>query len=307
MTGRVVLSFTAAVALAVFLHLAVPAASIAGLPLTVLTSLEVTQALGEALAAGTSIRVENVLPAGHFMRAQDAYLKKHRVEFFRAAEKAGAVLTVGAAWAHDPLYKWGRRGNIRIVNIDAAKPLDEYGAGVALTEIEGRYSPFVWRSPANLTRMAAIVAADLIRLSPENTEAVNANLKTLQAVLFRLRSKYEAALLDVDIADLAAFTDGYTYLAEEFGLDVHFYMLMPERELTEDSVRTIGAQLRRDGVKAVLCAWEPGPLGLQAIKEGGAVPVVLDRFERKGEADPVKALVDWYDGNLSRILAGLKN
>ena len=306
MIGRIAV-FTAVVALCISLFPAVPARTATGPALTVLASLEVTRALGEALTAGTPIRVVNVIPADHFMRGQDAYLKKHRVDFFRMAEEADAVLTVGAAWPGDPLYKWARRGNIRIVNIDASKPLDEYGAGVPLTEVQGGHSPLVWRSPANLTRMAAIAAADLCRLSPENAEAVTANLKTLQAALFRLRSKYEAALIDVDFVDLAAFTGGYTYLAEEFGLDVHFYMLKPEHKWTDADVGWIGARLRREGVQAVLCAWEPDARGMRAIADGGAVPVVLDRFERKGEPDPVKALVEWYDGNLSRLVAALRN
>lgn len=296
-----------AVLLAVSIHLAAAAAPAAEPTMTILTSLEVTQAVGEVLAAGTSLRVVNVIPKGYSMRGQDAYFKKHRERFFEVASTADAALTVGSAWSADPLYKWARRGNIRIVNIDAAMPLDAYGAGVALVDVHGKYSPFVWRSPANLTRMASIASDDLCRLSPADAGTIKANLKTLQAALFKLRSKYEAAFLDLDSVDLAAFTDGYTYLADEFGLDIHFYVLEPESRWTDAEVSRIGAQLDRESVKGVLCAWEPDAKGVKAIREGGAVPVVLDRFQREEGSDPLASLVGWYEGNLSRLVTALGN
>lgn len=273
----------------------------------VLTSLEVTQAVGEVLTKGTSIEVVNVIPKGYSMRGQDAFFKKRQKEFFQTAAKADAVLTVASAWPADPLYKWARRGNIRIVNIDAAKPLDEYGAGVPLVEVEGEMSPYVWRSPANLTRMASIVSDDLCRLSPQDAGTIKANLQTMQTALFKLRSKYEAAFLELDFVDLAAFTSGYTYLADEFGLDIHFYALTPESKWTEIDEGRIAAQLKRESVKAVLCPWQPDALGMEALQTGGAVPVVMHRFQRTEQVEPLADLVGWYEQNLSGLLAALKN
>lgn len=291
--------------LAVALTLCMSAQAVASGDVLVLTSLDVTQAMGEVLTKGTSVTVRNVIPDGYSMRGQDAYLKKHQKAFFEIAETADAVLTVGAAWPADPLYKWARRGNIRVVNIDGAKPLDEYGAGVPLVEVEGEYSPFVWRSPANLTRMGSIASDDLCRLSPADTKTIKANLRTLQGELFKLRSRYEAAFLELEYIDLGAMTDGYTYLADEFGLDTHFYMLKPESQWTDAETTDFTTRLRRDGVKAVVCLWEPDARGVQAITDGGAVPVVMERFDRKENSDPLASLVGWYDQNLSRLLGAL--
>eukprot|EP00828_Plagiopyla_frontata_P033152 TRINITY_DN4306_c0_g1_i1.p2 TRINITY_DN4306_c0_g1~~TRINITY_DN4306_c0_g1_i1.p2 ORF type:complete len:404 (+),score=111.27 TRINITY_DN4306_c0_g1_i1:123-1214(+) len=273
---------------------------------TVLTSLEAPCALGEALAAGTSLRMVNVIPEGYPMRGQDAYLKKHRETFFKVAAAAEAVLTVGAAWPADPLYRWARRGNIRIVNVDCTRPLDGYGAGVPVVEVEGKPSPYVWRSPANMTRMAAIAAADLCRLFPEERETIRANLKKVQAAMFTLRSRYEAIFLSLDFVGLAAFTNGYACLVDEFGFDVGFSVLAPESAWSSADVERIAARLRRDGVKAVICAWEPDAKGRKAIRDGGAVPVVLDRFERGPGSPALESLVRWYEGNLSRLAAALK-
>ncbi|SOB60111.1 putative Periplasmic solute binding protein [Pseudodesulfovibrio profundus] len=275
--------------------------------ITVLTSLEVTTALAEALTRGTSIRVINVIPDGYSMRGQDAYLKKHQASFFEKAREADAVLTVGAAWPADPLYKWARRGNIRIVNIDVSKPLDEYGAGVPLLEVAGKYSPYVWRSPANLTRMASIASDDLCRLTPGDATRIKANLQEVQSVLFRLRSKYEAASLDLAAVELAAFTTGYTYLINEFGLEVMEYFLRSESAWSDSDMERMIAQIKGAGVKAVVCPWEPDAKGRHVIERGGAVPVVLQAFKRAEEENPVDALIGWYEGNLSRLINALHN
>jgi len=298
---------TAAAIVFVSVHLAALMAFAAEPEMTVLTSQEVTRTLGEALTKDTSIKVVNVIPKGYSMRGQDAYLKKHQKKIFDTAANADAVLTVSSAWPADPLYKWARRGNLRIVNIDCAKPLDECGAGVPLVEVNGEYSPFVWRSPANLTRMAAIVSDDLCRLSPGDVKIIKRNLKALQTALFKLRSKYEAAFLELDFVDLAAFTRGYTYLADEFGLDVRFYVLAGEPKWSEADTEEITAKLRIEGVKGVLCPWEPDAKGMKVITDGGAVPIVMYRFDRKASVGPLDALVDWYEGNLSRIVTALKN
>ena len=281
--------------------------AMAGEKVTVLASLDVVQALGEALTKNTSIEVVNVIPKGYSMQGQDAYFKKHQKTVFEAAARADAVLSVGSAWSADPLYKWARRGNVRIVNIDVTKPLDDYGAGVPLVEVDGEYSPYVWRSPANLTRMASIAADDLVRLVPAEAKAIKANLKAFQTALFKLRSSYEGAFLELDVVNLAALTSGFSYLTDEFGLDVSFYVLTPEDQWTDKDVADIATQLEKNMIQGVVCAWEPDAMGRKAIAGCGAIPVILKRYVRTPGGDPVASLVKWYQGNLSRLLNALKN
>ena len=273
---------------------------------TILVSLDVTQALVETLTEGADFDVVNVIPQGYAMRGQDAYLKKRQAEFFVLAERADAVVGVRSAWPSDPLYTWARRGNIRIVRIDAARPLDGYGAGVPLIEIDGATSPYVWRSPANLTRMAAIVADDLARLSPKDAETVKANLTRLQTALFSLRSKYELAFSSLDFVDLVAFTPDFASLVDEFGLAVHFHYLKQETAWTEADMRDLAARLDADMVKAAVCPWEPGEKGRAVLSGAGVTPVVLKRFVRDEAVAPLDDLVNWYEYNLSGLLSGLE-
>lgn len=274
-------------------------------PMTVLASLEATTALGRVLTQNTAVRVVNAVPAQYGMSGQTSYFKRHGEAFFKLAEGADAVLTVGAAWPEDPLFMWARRANIRVVNVDASKPLDGYGAGVPLVEVAGQGCPYVWRSPANLTRMAAIAADDLCRLAPGDASIIRENLKELQGTLFRLRARFEGALLDAAFTGLAALTAGYASLTDEFGLDVRFYLLTPEHALTEADLSGFSARLAGEGVRAVVCPWEPKERVRRAISAGGAVSVVLEPFKPAPGKHPLESLADWYGSNLSRLVAAL--
>ena len=273
---------------------------------TVLTSLEPIRALGEVLARGTSLRVAGAVPAAYPLSGHQGYYRAHGPEFQALAAGADAVLTVASAWPGDPLYPMARRANLRVVAIDAARPLDGLGAGVPQVAVEGETSPYVWRSPANLMRMAAIAARDLARLSPPDADAIRANLAALQSALFTLRSRYETVFLGLDAVDVAALTRDWSGLADEFGLNVAFHRLDPEGQWTKADVARFADRLRGQGVRAVICAYPPGPELREAVEKTGARIAVLHRFERAQGTDPLEALVRWYEDNLSRLAASLE-
>lgn len=267
----------------------------------VLTSLDITQALCSVLCKGTNIKVQKVVPGGYSMPGHNAYFKKHRDVFFEKSAKAQGVISVASVWAGDPLYRWARRGNIRIVNIDAGKPLDGYGAGVPLIEIDGKYCPYVWRSPANLTRMGAIVADDLGMLFPDQAQIINGNLKKLQTALFKLRTEFEETFLENESCNYGALTDGYVYLTDEFGLNVYFYFLQQEDRWTRQDIENLTRLIKENGLEVVICPWEPGEKGKKAISAGGARAVVLSRFVYKEGDSPLNSLLEWYKDNLSGL------
>lgn len=273
----------------------------------VYTSLDITQVMGEALVENTSIHMEKIIPDGYSLQGHNAYFRKHQKTFLNRVKNADAVFTLASVWEKDPLYKWARRANIRVVNIDVALPLDGYGAGVPLIEIEGKYLPYVWRSPANLTRMATIAAEDLIKLSPDDEQTIHCNLKKLQTALFLLRSKYEMAFLELTSTDLLALTTQNAYLTDEFSLNVHAYFLKPEYEWKKSDLQALRQNLKENKIKTVLCAWKPEGEILQAIKESDASTVVLTPFVYDKNKAPINMLSEWYESNLARLLKALKN
>jgi len=136
--------------------------------------------LTEALCEDTGIHVHAVLYGVHIpMASMPRAMAERESEWVRAAADATACVTLRGAWPADPLYPLVRRHNIRTVEIDATRPLDGSGPGIALLGQSSRQDappPYVWLHPGNALRMAEIVAADLARLAPGAATQIRDNL-----------------------------------------------------------------------------------------------------------------------------------
>jgi hypothetical protein len=89
----------------------------------VLTTLPVTHSLASALLDGTAVQL-NAAPANLPASRQPSYFSGVARSLAKAAQQADAVIGVRSIWRDDPLYPMARRSNIRIVEIDAARPVD---------------------------------------------------------------------------------------------------------------------------------------------------------------------------------------
>ena len=138
-------------------------------PLHVLASLPVTYGLGEVLLKGTDISLERAAPANLPGSRQTAYFTgRGAPALAKLATGADAVIGLRSLWPDDPLYPIARRSNIRIVEVDAARPVDGALPGIAVqpgNKVDGLNSQ-PWFSSNNMGRMADVMAADLVRLAP---------------------------------------------------------------------------------------------------------------------------------------------
>ena len=94
----------------------------------------------------------------------------------KAARDADAVIGLRSLWPDDPLYPLARRSNIRIVEVDAARPVDGSLPGIAVQpgSLKDGLNSQPWLSSNNLGRMAdvlAAVAAAEARLTEAETRA----------------------------------------------------------------------------------------------------------------------------------------
>lgn len=110
-------------------------------PLRVLASLPITYGLGEVLLKGTDVSLERAAPANLPGSRQTAYFTGRGAPALgKLASNADAVIGVRSLWADDPLYPIARRSNIRIVEVDAARPGGWRPAGDRrATGAEGRW------------------------------------------------------------------------------------------------------------------------------------------------------------------------
>lgn len=188
----------------------------------ILTSLKATKLLTQTLTAGTEIKTVLTIPPTYSMNSHAHFFKKHATEFNEHARNAAACVTIRSIWSGDDLYPYARRSNVRIVEIDGSAPVDKTQAGVKLIKEYGNgfVSPFIWRSPGNLTKMADFITKDLMALYPDQSTKIYTNLKSFKRAIFKLRTEYESKLIELDSTEAISLTEDFDYLLAEFGIEI---------------------------------------------------------------------------------------
>ena len=227
---------------------------------TVLAAHPIVVSLAETLTEGTGIQVVRAAPANLPHTRWASYFDGRGASALkRDAAKADAVLTLRSLWADDPLYPLSRRTNIRIVEIDAARPIDGALPGIALQAPARNaalqtVSPLAaqpWLSPSNLGRMADILATDLQRLVPEARQPVGQNLAALKQRLVALTAQAEATLAAAPNVSVIVLSDRLDYLVAALNLDrVPFEQDGDEWE--QASIDQLADAVRDNDVVAVL-------------------------------------------------------
>jgi hypothetical protein len=160
----------------------------------VLTGTQATYSLSVALTAETPIRVQNVPADGRQLALLKDYIARRMDALAPTFAQATAVVSLTNALPGDPLYRFARDANIRIVDIEAGVPWSLDAPGVALADApvsnvgwgrdpdaaETAVAPYFWLSVSNAIRMGDLIAHDLEALFPESAEAIAANLETLK-------------------------------------------------------------------------------------------------------------------------------
>jgi len=279
------------------------ALTLAGLPslsfaTQVLTTLPVTHSLATTLLDGTSVQLKRAAPANLPASRQPSYFSSRGGESLaNAAQQADAVIGVRSIWRDDPLYPMARRSNIRIVEIDAARPVDGALPGIAVTG-DDAYGAYPWLNPTNLGRMADVVANDLERLSPADKAKIQGNLAGLKRKLLELTASSQTQLAEVDNLTVVSLSERLGYLASGLNLDVVEQALPAEGKWDAAALKALGENLKSQDVALVLDHRQPEPAVAEVIKAAGARLVVVDSDADDAVAG-LKASVDQVVGALS--------
>jgi ABC-type Zn uptake system ZnuABC Zn-binding protein ZnuA len=279
------------------------ALTLAGLPslsfaTQVLTTLPVTHSLARALLDGTSVQLKRAAPANLPASRQPSYFSSRGGESLaNAAQQADAVIGVRSIWRDDPLYPMARRSNIRIVEIDAARPVDGALPGIAVTG-DDAYGAYPWLNPTNIGRMADVVANDLERLSPADKAKIQGNLAGLKRQLLELTASSQTQLAEVDNLTVVSLSERLGYLASGLNLDVVEQALPAEGKWDAAALKALGENLKSQDVALVLDHRQPEPAVAEVIKAAGARLVVVDSDADDAVAG-LKASVDQVVGALS--------
>ena len=269
-------------------------------PLHVLASLPITYGLGEVLLKGTHVNLERAAPANLPGSRQSAYFTgRGAPALAKLATDADAVIGVRSLWADDSLYPISRRSNIRIVEIDAARPVDGALPGIAVqpgNKVDGLNSQ-PWLSSNNMGRMADVIAADLVRLAPAEKPTIETNLAALKQRLLKFSADSEARLASADNLSVMSLSDHFGYLVGSLNLELIGVDARPDAEWTPESLKQLTETLKDNDVAVVMHHRQPSDAVKAAITEAGSRLVVLSI----DAADPVAEL----EGNVDLVIKGL--
>ncbi|WP_223446392.1 MULTISPECIES: metal ABC transporter substrate-binding protein [Pseudomonas] len=271
-----------------------------GKPLRVLASLPITYGLGEVLLKGTNVSLERAAPANLPGSRQTAYFTgRGAPALAKLADEADAVIGLRSLWPDDPLYPIARRSNIRIVEVDAARPVDGALPGIAIqpdNKVEGLNSQ-PWFSSNNMGRMADVMAADLVRLAPEAKPKIDTNLAALKQRLLKLSAASEARLANADNLSVMSLSDHFGYLIGGLNLELIGLDARADAEWTPEALKQLGTTLKDNDVAVVLHHRQPSDALKAVIAGSGSRLVVLSTDAE----DPVAEL----EGNVDLVIKGL--
>lgn len=270
-------------------------------PVRVLASLPITFGLGQLLLKDSGVVLERAAAANLPGSRQTAYFTGRGADALRKlAVDADAVIGVRSVWADDPLYPNARRSNIRIVEIDAARPVDGSLPGIAVQPgqgIDGLNSQ-PWLSSNNMGRMADVMAADLVRLAPAAKPRIESNLASLKQQLLKLTADSEASLASADNLSVVSLSDRLSYLIGGLNLELIDTQLLTDEQWTPEAIQKLTETLKTNDVALVLDHRQPPEPVKAAITAAGSKLLVVTE---DGE-DPVAEL----QGNIGRVIQALK-
>lgn len=247
-------------------------------PVRILASLPITYGLGHILLKDSGVVLERAAAANLPGSRQSAYFTGRGAEaLHKLATGADAVIGLRSIWSEDPLYPNARRSNIRIVEIDAARPVDGALPGVALQPEQGidGLNSQPWLASHNLGRMADVLAADLVRLAPAAKQRIEANLAGFKQRLLRLSADSEKRLAHADNVAVVSLSDRLNYLISGLNLELVERQVLTDEQWTPEALQKLTTTLKDNDVAVVLDHRDPPAPVKAAISAAGSQLLVV--------------------------------
>ena len=282
-------TLTLALALTGLLSTPLMAAHPAAQPVRILASLPITYGLGQLLLKDTDVTLERAAAANLPGSRQSAYFSgRGAPALHKLAEHADAVIGLRSVWSDDPLYPMARRSNLRIVEIDAARPVDGSLPGIALQPGAPRdgLNTQPWLVSNNMGRMADVMAADLVRLAPHAKPQIEANLAALKQRLLKLSADTEQQLANVDNLSVVSLSDRLDYLVAGLNLEPVTVDHPSDQPWTSEALEALTRTLKDNDVALVLDHRAPSDALTAAVAQSGSQLLVVNA----DGADPVAEL-----------------
>lgn len=249
----------------------------------ILTATPVTYMLATELTKGTDITTQYLPPKRYGLsRLPNWFNSKGATLTAEAAIDAQVAITLGAVWSQDPLFVHARKGNIRIIEVDASQAISPRAQGVAALRLEdGSISPYTWLNPTNLTRMTAIVSQDLQQIWPQQAGVIASNQQALMMSVRHLINQQQAMLLDNEIDSVVLLSSELEDFASGNQLFVVERLTKPELEWTAaDKLQFV--ELLTDDDSLWILTSKKASKKLKALVPNPARILTIDSIDRWG-------------------------
>ncbi len=254
-----------------------------------LASLPITYGLTAMLIDGSDVQLARAAPANLPGSRQPSYFAgRGAAKLEGLAKEADAVVSLRSSWPGDSLYPLARRSNIRVIEIDAARPVDGALPGIATQpSLSGNgLDTQPWLKATNMGRMADIIAADLVRLAPDAKPQIEHNLASLKHRLLQLSAGSEARLAEIDNLSVVSLSEHFEYLISGLNMEPVPFDLPSTRSWSEEQLAQLTRTLTDYEVALVLSPTQPSDDILAAIAASNSTLVVLE----DEATDPVTGL-----------------
>ena len=179
----------------------------------VASALPILHLLNQSLLEGTGIEPVYLPPRSLPVSRINNWLQ-HKSEAVVAKQgSVTALVTVESIWPQYALFKHLRKGNVRVVPVDAAQEILSGGAQVSLTQADIEQVNYFWLAPDNLRVMGQIMARDFQRIWPEHADLIRNNQLQIQQQVSQYALQLDEMLLNHDINAVCVSNDKLLPLA----------------------------------------------------------------------------------------------
>jgi len=245
----------------------------------------------------------------HFVDPKPSYILK--------LTKADMFVTVGldleVGWV-PPLLNSSRNSKIQkgsdgYVDASANVPLLQVPSSVNRAEgdIHIYGNPHYWIDPVRGKQIAKAISQGLIKISPDNQNYFQANLKSFNDNIDVKTKEWITKMLPYKGSKIIAYHNEWCYFEERFGLQiVDFLEPKPGIPPTPGQLAKVIGEIKRDNIKVIISSpyFTTDSADLVARQTGAKVVVLATSV---GADKSIKNYFDLFDYNINKLVEAFKS